>query len=158
MVTGATINKEKLFNQDQELDFLQHLLLELADHYQWKLEAWAIFPNHYHFIAQSPAHAKSLGKFITHLHASSAKKLNELHKTPGRKVWYQYWDSQITFQNSYLARLNYVMQNPVKHKIVLKADQYNWCSAGWFENNVSLAHLKTVTSLNTDSVHVIDDF
>jgi putative transposase len=95
---------------------------------------------------------------ITHLHASSARKLNELHLTPGRKIWYQYWDTRITFQSSYLARLNYVMQNPVKHKIVHKADQYKWCSASWFEKNASKAYLETVTNLNTDGAQVLDDF
>jgi putative transposase len=158
MVIGATLNKEKFFKEPTELDLLHQLLLDLAEHYQRKLEAWAVFPNHYHFIAQSPHDSKSLGKLITHLHASSARKLNELHTNPGRKIWYQYWDSRITFQASYLAQLNYVMQNPVKHKIVHKADQYRWCSAHWFETNASKAYFETVTNLNTDAVNVIDEF
>ena len=158
MITGATLNKELYFKQDNELDLLHDMLLELAEHYQWRLEAWAVFPNHYHIITHSPGNPGSLGKFIRHYHASSARKLNELHHVVGRKVWYQYWDSKITFQSSYLARLNYVMQNPVKHGLVPHANQYRWCSANWFEKNATQAHLKTVISLNTDMVNVLDDF
>ena len=158
MVTGSTLNKEMFFRKREELDLLHDMLLELAEHYQWKLEAWAVFPNHYHMMAQSPQDPTTLRKFITHLHSSSARKLNESHKLMGRKIWYQFWDTRITFQKSYLARLNYIMQNPVKHKIVGDAKEYRWCSAGWFKINASKAYADVVTSLNIDDVKVMDDF
>ncbi len=158
MITASTLHKNLFFKQEKELDLLQDLLLKLADHYQWRLEAWAVFPNHYHFIAQSSDNPDSLRKFIPHLHASSTKELNELHGTLGRKVWYQFWDSKITFQKSYLATLNYIMQNPVKNKIVANAKEYRWCSASWFEKNVTRAYFKSVINLNVDDVKVNDDF
>ncbi len=158
MVTAATLNKAPYFKENLELDLLHDLLLELAEHYKWRLEAWAVFANHYHFIAHSQVDPTSLGKLIAHLHASSARKLNNLHQIAGRKVWYQYWDSQITFQKSYLARLNYVIKNPERHKIVTNASQYKWCSASWFENNTSKAHYETVMGLNSDSINIRDDF
>jgi len=158
IVTASTMHKTLFFKKNEELDLLHDMLLDLAEHYQWRLEAWAVFPNHYHFVARSPSDPTILRKFITHLHASTARKLNLLHQTVGRKVWYQYRDTQITFQKSYLARLNYVMQNPVKHKIVALAEQYKWCSANWFKNNTSRAFRDSVIHLNTDDVNVIDDF
>lgn len=158
MLTGATQYRTAFFKTDDDLEMLHDLLLELAEKYQWKLEAWAIFSNHYHFVAQSPDNPQSLEKFITHLHASSARQLNSCHQTPGRKVWYQYWDTKITFQKSYIARLNYVIQNPVKHKLVGIANQYKWCSANWFEKNASKAYFETVTNTKTDLVNVDDDF
>lgn len=158
MVTAATLNKERLFQKKHELDLLQNTLLELALYYHWNLEAWAIFPNHYHFIAQSPENATSLKKLIAHLHASTARALNIFHETPGRKVWYQYWDSRITFQSSYLARLNYVMLNPVRHRVTVSAEEYDWCSAHWFKKNASKAFYKTVLSVNSENISVVDDF
>lgn len=158
MVTGSTLYKEHHFKKSSDLDYLHDLLLELANQYQWRLEAWALFSNHYHFIAQSPNDPATLRKFVTHLHASSARELNFRHQMSGRKVWYQYRDTQITFQPSYLARLNYVMQNPVKHKIVDCASHYKWCSANWFEMNTTRAYHKAVMTFKTDTVTVEDDF
>lgn len=152
------MNKEKFFKKDDELDLVQEALFKIAEHYQWKLEAWAIFANHYHFIARSPIESRNLGKFINHLHSLTARKINELHHVTGRKVWYQYWDTQLTFQKSYLARLNYVMNNSVKHKLVLQADQYRWCSASWFKETSSKAYRQSVLSFNTDEVNVSDEF
>jgi putative transposase len=76
----------------------------------------------------------------------------------GRKVWHQYWDLRITFQKSYLARLNYVMQNPVRHGIVGSADQYPLCSASWFEMKSSPAFFQSVSSCKIDALDVLDDF
>ena len=60
MVTGATNDKVLYFNTPDRLQFLHDALLKLAKQYSWELQAWAVFANHYHFIAQSPENPKSL--------------------------------------------------------------------------------------------------
>lgn len=158
IVTGSTLNKQLLFKSPDELNLLQTTLFQLADHYNWRLEAWAIFPNHYHFIAHSPNDPATLCRFITHFHAISARELNLIQNQPGRTVWYQYWDTHLTYHKSYLARLNYVMQNPVKHRIVHNAQEYPWCSVRWFSQNTSSSYQKVVASYKTDTVKIMDDF
>ncbi len=157
-VTGSTLYKQLFFRTEKQLDLLQDSLFELILKYHWRLEAWAIFPNHYHFIAQSPSDPSNLRKLLTHLHAHTAKELNRLENTPGRRIWYQYWDTQLTFENSYLARLNYVMNNPVKHQIVAQAKDYRWCSASSFSQNAQPDYYKVVSSFKTDTVKILDDF
>lgn len=158
MVIGATLHKEHFFKTSEQLDFLQAMLFNLAIKYHWSLEAWALFPNHYHFVAQSPNDPTTLRRFVTHLHASSARELNRTQKLPGRKVWYQFWDTQLTYQTSYYARLNYVIQNPVKHQLVNNAEQYPWCSANWFIRNATTSHRTIVLGFKTDAVNVYDDY
>jgi putative transposase len=157
MVTGATLYKEHFFTGPERLNLLEASLLTLAKQYRWQLEAWAIFVNHYHFIGRG-AQSEKLGDFLNHLHSESARKLNKLDACSGRKVWYNFWDTQLTYQHSYLARLNYVHQNPVKHGLVHVANQYPWCSAAWFERTASLAQVKTIYSFNTDRLKIDDDF
>ncbi len=158
IVTGATSEKRLLFKTEEELDLLHDLLLELADHYQWKLQAWAVFPNHYHFVGYTADHPSSLQKFVQHLHANSARKLNSHHGSPKRKVWHQYWETALTYQNSYFTRLKYVMENPVKHGIVSCAQDYKWCSARWFDQQAPKSFSATISTLNTDTIHILDDF
>lgn len=158
MVTGSTLHKEHFFRNPEDLDQLQNLLFELAEQYEWRLEAWSIFSNHYHIIAQAPKDPSTLKKFITHYHNNSARLLNKSKNTSGRKIWYQFWDTQLTYENSYLARLNYVMQNPVKHGMVANAWDYTWCSMKWFLDNSATSRVKTITGFKIDSVQVLDDF
>ena len=62
MVTGATINKEHIFATAEKLSLVQEELLTLAKIYRWQLEAWAVFVNHYHFVARG-SEEKPLKKF-----------------------------------------------------------------------------------------------
>jgi putative transposase len=73
-------------------------------------------------------------------------------------VWHNYWDKQLTYEKSYLARLNYAHQNAVKHGLVRVANQYPWCSAAWFERTARPAQVKTIYAFKTDSLKVMDDF
>jgi len=158
MVTGATLYKRHLFKTPDKLSLLENQLLKLAEDYHWQLEAWAVFSNHYHFVARSLHDAGDLGQMLSQLHTETGRDLNRLDHTEGRDVWYNFWDTELTFQKSYLARLNYVHQNPVKHGLVAVANQYNWCSAAWFERTAAPAMVKTIYSFKIDSVKVMDDY
>lgn len=158
MVTAGTYRKEHLFRADGRLDLLESSLLHLAKQYDWQLEAWAVFSDHYHFVGRSPANAGSLKQLIAHLHAESAREVNKLDGTPARKVWHNYWDTRLTFERSYLVRLNYVHHNAMHHKLVPVANQYRWCSAVWFERTCMPATVKMVYSFKSDQLKVPDDF
>ena len=92
------------------------------------------------------------------LHSLTAEWVNRLDKTPNRKVWHDFWDTKLTYQKSYLARLNYVHQNAVKHGLVLAANQYPWCSAAWFEGVASPAMIRSIYRFKIDALSVKDDF
>src|SRR5437588_2532740 len=158
MVTAATLYKQPLFADPTKLTMLEDGLLALAKKYDWQLEAWAIFTNHYHFVGRQRGESASLKKFLKHLHADSARTLNRLDEKIGRVVWFNFWDTKLTYQRSYLARLNYVHQNPVKHGLVVMANQYRWCSAAWFERTVSPATVKTIYGFKTNKLRIQDDF
>lgn len=127
MVTAGTYLKSPLFGARDRLDLLCTTLFELAQTYGWQLQAWAIFPNHYHFVAISPPAAESLRRFVQHLHSVTAKRINLADGAAGRKVWFEYWETRLTYEKSYLARLSYVHSNAVHHGVVREATQYPWC-------------------------------
>ncbi len=156
-VTAATYGKEHRFASSARLDRLQELLLTFAASYGWLLQAWAIFSNHYHFVAMSPDHAESLRGFLRDLHSASGREINRLDGTVGRQVWYQFWDKRLTFQRSYLTRLNYVHQNAVHHRMAAVVGDYRWCSAAWFQATASPAFVKTVASFKTDRLSAAED-
>jgi putative transposase len=157
MVTGATMYKNHFFKGNERLDLLENNLLTLSKQYGWQLEAWAVFSNHYHLIGRGNEGCNNLRLFLKHLHGQTARELNELDGAVGRQVWYNFWDTELTFEKSYLARLSYVHRNPVKHGLVLMANQYPWCSAAWFERTASVAMVKTIYSFKTDRLR-IDDY
>ena len=157
-VTAGTLHKQHLFDTPEKRDLLERHLLALAKECGWQLEAWAVFANHYHIVTRGNPDSRNLGEFLHDLHGVSSRELNKRNGVQGRQVWFNFRDTRLTIQHSYLARLNYVHQNAVKHKLVAVANQYPWCSAAWFERVVSPAQVKTIYGFKTDRVKVEDDF
>ena len=160
-VTVGTYLKQHHFRGPDRLAVLHRGLLTVARDFGWSLEAWAVFSNHYHFVGHSPTGeqgAASLARMLGLLHEKTAKWVDRLDATPGRKVWHNFRETRLTYQKSYLARLNYVHQNPVKHRLVPVANLYRWCSAAWFERTATPAQVKTVYAFPTDRLNVHDDY
>ena len=158
MVTAGTLDKEHFFRSPERLMLLQNVLFESLDLERWDLQSWAVFSNHYHFIAHAPENATTLKSTIKRLHSKTAVEINGLDQTPGRQVWFQYWDTCLTYERSYLARLNYVNKKPVHHGLVPIAALYPYCSASWFEQQADRAFRRKVQSFSYDRIKIIDDF
>ena len=158
MVTAATLYKRPFFSSPEKLTLLENEILTLAKLYDWQLEAWSVFMNHYHLIARGESATATLDTYLKHLHSQTAIDVNREDSAPGRQVWYNFWETKLTYEHSYLARLNYVHQNAVKHGLVRVASQYSWCSAAWFERTASPAAVKTIYSFKTDKLRIDDDY
>jgi putative transposase len=160
-VTASTYLKAHHFRGKDRLRVLHRGLLTVAQDFGWQLEAWAVFSNHYHFVAHSPPDApdaSTLSDMLSVLHVKTAGWVNRLDRTPGRQVWFNFRETRLTYQKSYLARLNYVHQNAVKHGLVAVANPYPWCSAAWFERVASTAMVESIYRFKMDEVRVSDDF
>ena len=152
------MHRQHFFRDSERLEILVDSLLRIAKDRNWDLLAWAVFSNHYHVVARAPETENALSSLIKHVHSETSRRLNELDQTKGRKVWYQYWDKCLTFSASYYARLQYVMQNPVRHGLVKRAEDYPFCSAGWFEQTASSAFQRKVRSFKHDRVQEADEY
>src|SRR5205085_11257083 len=75
-VTVGTYHKEQHFRGADRLQVLYRGLLTVAHDFGWQLEAWAVFSNHYHFVAHSPPieeDASSLGPMLGQLHEKTCQ-------------------------------------------------------------------------------------
>ena len=156
-ITASTYRKQRIFSDAQAMDALQSLLFAYAKEHDCWLQAWAMFSNHSHLVVQTTDGAR-LHHMLTRLHAESAKDVNRRQDVRGRKVWFQFRDTQLTFEKSWLARLRYTHENAVHHRLVTEAQKYPWCSARWFEREAPLAFVNTVRLIKIDRVQIYDDF
>ncbi len=68
IITAGTYQGTHHFQNAERLTYLTKSLLALADKYGWELQAWAVFSNHYHFVAESSQPA-TLRRLVQHLHS-----------------------------------------------------------------------------------------
>ena len=161
IVTAATYKKQHFFAGGERLQKLQDQLLDSLLRHGYQIEAWACFSNHYHFVARTPSDAmdaRGLSGVLGGIHQQSALCVNRLENTPGRKVWHNFWETRLTFQKSYLARLRYVHENAVHHGLVHQATDYPWCSAAWFEQTAAPSLVRSIYSFRIDRLNVADEY
>ena len=156
-VTGATLHKKHFYRDRACLDALLSLLFRFAREYHCVLQAWALFSNHYHLVV-SCAIGDELRRMLTDFHTDAAIAVNHYDGVRGRTVWYQFRETLLTYERSWLARLRYTHENAVHHGLVQRAASYPWCSARWFEDNARPSFVETVRRVPIDRVRVYDEF
>jgi putative transposase len=158
-ITASTFHRTPVFNTPELLSLLQDHLLSSVASSGWKMQAWVVLQNHYHLLASSADEQNPcLGSWLKDLHRASAIAVNQLTKNTGRRVWMNYRETKITHQTSFLARMNYIHQNPVRHGIVSTPDAYPWSSYRWFSSNALPAFVESVNRFKTDKLNIRDDF
>lgn len=103
LITAATLHRKRLFDSDEKLDLLLNTTFGLVKNYQLILQAWAFFHNHYHIVVSFENSAAKHTDFARHLHRELAIRLNHLDNTSRRRVMYEFWDTRLTFEKSWLA-------------------------------------------------------
>ena len=157
ILTARTYEKAHIFAGDERLRLLQTTLFQTASEMDLLLEAWAVFPNHYHIVARSESGAFDIPGFAKKLHGRTSVAANRLDGVQGRKVWFNFRDTSLTNSVAYLSRLHYVHANAVRHGLVGAAREYPYCSAHWFESHAEEAWIRTVYSFKIDRIDIYDD-
>lgn len=127
-ITASIYGHKKLLDEQAKEKLLSSLQQSCRNH-GWTLDDWVFLDDHYHIMATAPKKNMNLPAFIGEYHRFTAmfiKKINHGIVLP--KIFQNYWDSCITYENSYYVRLNYIYYNPVKHGYVSVPEGYPWGS------------------------------
>ncbi|MCC6356597.1 MAG: transposase [Verrucomicrobiae bacterium] len=100
--------------------------------------AWCVLPNHYHVLVEVSALADLVGA-LGRLHGRSACAWNREEGTRGRKVFFRAADRAMRSERHFLATLNYVHHNPIRHGYVERWTDWPWSSASEYLSRVGWA-------------------
>ena len=186
-ITGATCEHVHYMESDEAKDIFLNYLFKSFEHYNWKIEDWVVLDNHYHLMANAPENAETLAQVINNVHRFSSSGIKSLlesleslecincvdavptqseHKaaptqsehSTTKKMFHNYWDTCITYENSYYARLHYLWYNPVKHGYVKHQLEWKY-SSFYYRHQDEKEYLDKIMKLYPcDKVKVFDDF
>lgn len=119
--------RQKVFFETSDRDFYLQLLEEKVEKYRVQVWAYCLMDNHVHLIVV-PDEEKSLSLAIGETHKEYTRMVNFREKWRGY-LWEGRFKSFIVDERYLVAAIRYIERNPVRAKVVNKAEDYEWSSA-----------------------------
>jgi len=110
---------------------VQESLLHFAGS-RYTLHAWCIMPNHVHILMQ-PANDITMSTSMASWKKYTGRRISEWRQrnrgVPPGPVWHrEYFDRYMRDDDHYRNAVEYIHQNPVKAKLVARAEEWEWSS------------------------------
>lgn len=126
--------RQKVFLREKDKKSYLTLLGKHAKHYGLNIWSYCLMDNHVHLIVV-PAAKDSLSKGMGETHKAYAWLINKREKWTGH-LWEGRFKSFLLDPGYVYKAVRYVEMNPVRAKIVERAEEYKWSSAknhikGW---------------------------
>ena len=126
-VTQRGNRRENVFFNDEDRAAYLKWLGEYAAARRVGIAAYCLMSNHVHLIL-IPATGDGLQEVLKPLHMRYAQRVNRAHGQQGH-VWQGRYFSSVLDEDYFRAALRYVELNPVRARMVEKAEDYRWSSA-----------------------------
>ncbi|MBC8479133.1 MAG: transposase [FCB group bacterium] len=165
IISASTYKRIPLLRDDRAKDRLLDSLSIEFPKYEWTIEDWVILDDHYHLMADAPMNAGSLADIMREVHRFTALWINKnVRPEPvdfgrnARRVFQNYWDTCITYERSYFARINYIWFNPVKHGYVESPEEWKYGSYFYRFKDEYAEMQKQIKKYPFNSIRVKGDF
>jgi putative transposase len=119
--------REDVFFSDGDRQRYLQLLLEYSAKHGLETLAYCLMINHIHMVCV-PAREKSLSSVLKPLDMRYAQHMNWTHGISGR-LWQGRYYSCVLDEEHVWAAIRYVERNPVRARMVRRAEKYAWSSA-----------------------------
>jgi REP element-mobilizing transposase RayT len=153
-VTTTVVQHACVFVEDKHCDMFIDQLKIWQKHFQFAILAYVIMPTHFHWIVKVEPMKGTISDVMRELKSHAAWKImDELEKDgrddltrlfaeagkefkdQTRRFWTKRFDDQvIRNQRMFMAKLNYIHNNPVKAGLVRCAEDYKYSSARNYVN------------------------
>lgn len=121
-------NREKVFFEKEDKEKYLSLLKKYSQRWDAPLLAYCLMSNHVHLLAK-PKSEESLYKMMQGVTLCYTQYANRKYQRSGR-LWESRYHSCIVDKEKYLwAVARYIEQNPVRAKMVKRAEEYTYSSA-----------------------------
>ena len=126
-VTQRGNRRQKTFFQDEDYRQYLNLMAEWCKRHNVEVWAYCLMPNHVHLIAV-PKSEDALRRAISEAHRRYTRHVNFREGWRGH-LWQGRFHSFPMDESYFLTAARYVELNPVRARIVSKAEDYRWSSA-----------------------------
>ena len=125
-VTQRGNRRERTFFEDGDYALYLDLLAQAAERYGVEVWSYCLMPNHVHVVAV-PRDADALGAAFRHVHRHYTGYVNARMRVTGH-LWQGRFSSVAMDEQHLVAAFRYVALNPVRARLVARAQDWLWSS------------------------------
>lgn len=114
----------KLCRHDEDYRYYIYLVSKYKRLFGIKINEGCIMPNHLHLLIQSPRSHKNISKFMQRIQQCYSRYYNKTYDHSGHVFESVYQHKELSTSSSIKYVKNYIIQNPVKARLVKKPE--NW--------------------------------
>ncbi len=128
-------NRKTLFEEKLDYECFMGMLKKGQGRDRVKIYHYCLMSNHYHLLIKSEE-AESLPRFMHWVQLGYARYYKKKYGTTGHVFEERYRSPRIAEESYYLQCGRYIERNPVKARIVVKAEDYPYSSAGFYVRGI----------------------
>ncbi len=134
-VLNRANGRMQIFRKDTDYQAFEKLLAEAKEKYPMRILAYCLMPNHWHLLLY-PEHDDDMPRFMRWSGLTHTQRWHTAHKTIGYGHLYQgrYKSFPVQTDEHFLQVVRYVERNPLRAKLVTKAQDWRWSSL-WLRAN-----------------------
>ena len=122
-------NGQKVFRKQADFQAFLASLVELKERKPFKLYGYCLLDNHFHLLLR-PTDEATISRIMQSLLISHTQRYHRSHRSGGH-VWQGRFKSPVIQNDVHLLTvLRYIEANPLRAKLVRRADKYPWSSYG----------------------------
>lgn len=126
-VTQRGVRRQQTFFTDRDYRAYLDIASSQLDESRLSILAYCLMPNHVHFVV-IPHARPALSRYFCEVHKRYAGRTNSLNDWKGH-LWQQRFFSVVMEEAHCAAAMRYVELNPVRARLVERADEWPWSSA-----------------------------
>jgi len=129
-LTFSCYRRMQLFNAAR-LDLLLDALEKIRQDYSLRIYGYVGMPEHVHLLVSEPELVTlSLATAVQALKLSVVRRARHVDGSPVERLWQRrYYDHNVRSYTSFLGKLRYLHNNPVKRGLVQRPEDWRWSSA-----------------------------
>ena len=125
--------RARVFHGNRDYTTFIQLLAKAKERVPVSVAAFSILPNHFHLVVEPGANGATLSAFMQWWLTSHVRRHHRAHGTSGH-VWQgRYKSFPIQTDEHFLTVVRYVLQNPVRAGLAVRAGDWRWSSLSFPE-------------------------
>ncbi|AWB68308.1 addiction module toxin RelE [Saccharobesus litoralis] len=125
-VTSRGNARQDIYLESQDYLLFLDTLGDVCKRYNWLIHAYCLMTNHYHLVVETPEGNLSLG--MRQLNGVYTQRFNRKRGRSGHVFQGRFKSILVDSDTYYKTLIRYVIQNPLRAKMVNQVSQYNWSS------------------------------